>query len=85
MDQEQLMAELGQARDKESRERLVGRLAERGETSVPALLAALPTAVPSSREMVKEALWPIGPPAFDAALAALATDEKGRGSHELRP
>lgn len=77
------MAELGQARDKESRDRLVGRLAERGETAVPALLAALPTAVPYSREMVKEALWLIGPPAFDAALAALAADEKGRGSHEL--
>ncbi|MFI1852471.1 hypothetical protein [Streptomyces sp. NPDC020480] len=81
MDQEQLMAELGQARDKESRERLVRRLAERGETAVP----ALPTAVPSSREVVQQALWLIGPPAFDATLAALATDEKGRGSHELRP
>jgi hypothetical protein len=42
---EELKAELGQARDKESRERLVQRLVERGETAVPALVAALPTAL----------------------------------------
>ncbi|MFJ4619939.1 hypothetical protein [Streptomyces sp. NPDC088812] len=77
MDQGALLAELEQAgRDKELTARIVRRLAEPGADAAPGLVAALGTASRQAMWGLRDALRLIGPPAFDAAVAARARAEK---------
>ncbi|UNO38448.1 HEAT repeat domain-containing protein [Streptomyces sp. MST-110588] len=84
MDQGALITELAESRhDDAATARIVRQLAEPGAEAVPGLVAALPT-VPRKvmLELVK-ALRLIGPPAFDAVLAAIARDEEVPDRWEL--
>lgn len=77
MDQGSLFAELESAgHDKELTARIVRLLAEPGAAAVPGLIAALGTVPRDVMWGVRDALRLIGPPAFDAAVAARARAEK---------
>ncbi|MFB9390568.1 hypothetical protein ACFPM3_27215 [Streptomyces coeruleoprunus] len=77
MDQGALIAELEKAgRDEELKRRVARQLAEPGAAAVPGLVAALGQVGRTAMWGVRDALVMIGPPAFDAVVAARARAEK---------
>ncbi|MGA4800073.1 HEAT repeat domain-containing protein [Streptomyces lavendulocolor] len=84
MDQDELISALDAARfDKAATADLVRRLAEPGAAAVPGLLAVLHTVERHVFFALRDALRLIGPPAFDAALAARERAEDVPGRWEL--
>ncbi|MFJ4499752.1 HEAT repeat domain-containing protein [Streptomyces sp. NPDC088864] len=76
MNQSALLAELEQAlRQRETTSDIVRRMAEPGAAAAPGLVAAVGTVSRSAFPELRTALRLIGPPAFDAALAARARAE----------